>query len=105
MHSDLEAIVSADEEARSRVRLAEERSDRALADARASRDAAIDARRREVTSAFERELQSIHDACDARVAELQRQQAQYLASLAEAGVTKFDDAVAAYRRLVCEVTS
>ena len=102
MHPDLEVIVSADEEARSRVALSDERRERELAVARAVHDASIERRRREWSDALERELQAIRGEGDARVAELQRQQAQYVASLAEAGERQFDDAVALYLRIVCE---
>lgn len=103
MHSDLELIVSADEEARARVALEEQRRERELTDARSERDAAIAARRKEATDALERELQVIRGDGDARVAELQRQQEQFGAALAEAGERKFDEAVALYLRIVCEV--
>lgn len=105
MHSDLEAIVSADEEARSRVTFAEERRDRELAAARAACDAAIQARRREVVDALDRELQAIRAEGDAAADALQRQQARYLATLAAAGERNFDEAVALYLRIVCEVAS
>lgn len=102
MHPDLEVIVSADEEARSHVALVEERRERDLAAARAARDAAIEARRTAASDAMERALSAIRAEGDARVTELQRQQAQYLATLADVGERKFDDAVALYLRIVCE---
>ena len=105
MHPDLERIVSADEEARSRVTLAEERHDRDVSAARAERDAAIDVRRKEAFDALERELRFIRDDGDRRTGELQRKQALYLTALAEAGERKFDEAVELYLRFVCEVSS
>ena len=105
MHADLESIVSADEEARSRVALAEQRRERELTAERASRDAALDARRREAQDALERELQAIRSEGDGQVAALQRQQEEYLATLSAAGARRFDEAVALYRRIVCEVPS
>ena len=105
MHADLERIVSADEEARSRVTLAEQRRERELTAERAARDAAVDARRREAQEALERELQAIRSEGDARIAALQRQQEQYLATLTAAGQRRFDEAVALYLRIVCEVPS
>jgi hypothetical protein len=105
MHSDLELIVSADEEARARVTLLEERRENELASARAARDAAIDAQRQQASDAFERELRVIGVDAEERVAELQRQQALYLMTLAEAGERRFEDAVALYLRIVCEVPS
>lgn len=105
MHSDLEAMVAADEEVRARVVRAEARRDRELADARAVRDAAIDARRRETVAALERELDAIRAEGDARIGELQRRQEQYLETLAQAGDRAFDDAVAVYLRIVCEAAS
>ncbi|HEX6642665.1 MAG TPA: hypothetical protein VF215_16215 [Thermoanaerobaculia bacterium] len=105
MHADLERIVSADEEARSRVALAEQRRERELTAERAARDAAIEARRREVQDALDRELQAIRSEGDAHVAELRRQHQQYLATLTAAGERRFDEAVALYRRIVCEVPS
>lgn len=105
MHPDLELIVSADEEARARVALAEQRSGQEVAAARASRDAAIDARRAQALDALERELQRIRAEGDARVAALQEQQQEYLRSLSVAGDRKLDEAVAVYLRIVCEVAS
>jgi vacuolar-type H+-ATPase subunit H len=102
MHPDLDAIVSSDEEARARVALAENRRERDLSAARAARDAAIEARRREADESFQGELQSIRAEGDARVAEIRRQQEQYLTTLAEAGERTIDDAVALYLRIVCE---
>jgi hypothetical protein len=104
MHPDLEVIVSADEEARSHVTLVGERRERDLAAACAARDAAIETRRRESSDALDGELQAIRTEGDARVAELQRQQALYVASLAEAGEREFDAAEALYLRIVCEAT-
>lgn len=103
MHPDLELIVSADEEARARVALAEQRYERDVTAARTECDAAIAARRKEATDALERELQVIRGDGDARVAGLQRQQEQFRAALSEAGERKFDEAVALYLRIVCEV--
>lgn len=105
MHIDLEAIVSADEEARSRVAMAEEARDRDLSAARAARDSDIAGRRRETQDAFDRELRAIRDEGQARVAELQKQQAAYLLTLAEAGEQRFEEAVAVYLRIVCEAGS
>jgi DNA anti-recombination protein RmuC len=103
MHPDLESIVSADEEARSRVTLAEERSARELASARASRDAAIATRRKEAFESLEKELDVIRAEGEARLSELRQRQSQYLAGLARIGEEKFEEAVALYLRLVCEV--
>ncbi len=102
MHPDLDAIVSSDEEARSRVALAENRRERELSAARAARDTAIEARRREADESLQGELQAIRAEGDARVAEILRQQEQYLATLADAGERTIDDAVALYLRIVCE---
>ena len=103
MHPDLELIVSADEEARARVALAEQRHERDVTAARTECDAALAARRKEATDSLERELQVIRGDGDARVAGLQRQQEQFRAALSEAGERKFDEAVALYLRIVCEV--
>jgi vacuolar-type H+-ATPase subunit H len=103
MHPDLGAIVSADEEARSRVALAEGRRERDVLAARTARDAAIDAQLKEASDALDRELQGIRAEGDARIVAMQRQQEQYLASLAAAGEREFDDAVALVLRMVCEV--
>ena len=105
MHPDLELIVSADEEARARVALAEQRHEREVSAARTEHDAAIAARRKEAADAFERELQAIRGDGDVRVAELQRQQEQYRSTLAAAGERKFEEAVALYLRIVGEVAS
>ncbi len=105
MHPVLEDIVSADEEARSRVALEEERRERELAAGRAERDASISARRREATDAFDHEMEAIRAEGDARVGELQRQQTEYLATLARTSESRLDEAVALYLRIVCEVES
>ena len=102
MYPDLDAIVSSDEEARSRVALAENRRERELAAARAARATAIEARRREADESLQGELQAIGAEGDARVAEILRQQEQYLATLADTGERTIDDAVALYLRIVCE---
>lgn len=103
MHPDLEVIVSADEEARSRVARAEERRGRDVLAARTARDAAIAAELKDASDALDREIAVIRAVGDARVAELQRQQEQYRSSLAAAGDRKFEDAVALILRMVCEV--
>lgn len=105
MHSDLELIVSADEEARARVALAEQRHERETTAARTTRDTAIDTRRKDAADALERELELIRADGEARVAALQEQQTEYLRTLAEAGERKFDEAVKLYLRIVCEVAS
>ncbi len=53
MHPDLEAIVSADEECRSRVALAEQRHDRLVAAARGERDTVVAGLTVAAQSAFE----------------------------------------------------
>jgi len=105
MHPDLELILSADEEARARVALAEQRHERELSAARATRDAAIATARKEAFDSLERELQAIRAEGDDLVAKLRRQHAQYLATLTEIGERKFGDAVALYQRIVREVAS
>jgi hypothetical protein len=105
MHPDLEQIVSADEEARARVTLEEDRAQRDLAAAGAERDATVSARRKEASDAFELELRTIREDGDRRVAELHRQQTQYLGALAETGDRTFERAVTLYLRVVCEVAS
>jgi len=105
VHADLERIVSADEEARSRVALAEQRRERELTAERAARDAAVETRRREAQEALERELQAIRSEGDVQVAALRRQQEEYLAALTIVGERRFEEAVALYRRIVCEVPS
>lgn len=101
MHADLEAIVAADEECRSRVTLAEQRRERGLGSARADRDAAIAQRTAAAREAFDSELQSIRSSGDARLRALQEQQTQYLAALHETGEKHFDEAVRLYLRIVC----
>jgi hypothetical protein len=103
MHPDLEAIVAADEEARSRVSLAEQRQERAVTAARNERDASLAAREAQARSALEHELEVIRAEGDARLADLRRQQEAFRATLAHAAEQKFDDAVALFLRIVCEV--
>lgn len=101
MHPDLEAIVAADEECRSRVTLAEQRRDRELAAARAERDAAIAKWSAAAREALDGELQSIRSEGDARLRQLQDKQALVLSDLAKTGEQKFDEAVQLYLRIVC----
>lgn len=103
MHPDLEAIVAADEEARSRVAHAEERRDREVSAARAECDASIAARKKAASDALENELEVIRAEGESRIEALRKQQDQYLASLAAAGELRFDDGVALFLRTVCEV--
>lgn len=103
MHPDLEAIVAADEEARSRVAHAEERREREVAATRADGDASIAARKTAASDALESELQVIRAEGESRIEALRRQQEQYLASLAAAGELRLDDGVALFLRTVCEV--
>ena len=101
MHPDLEAVIAADEECRSRLTLAESHRDRDLADARARRDAAIGKRRAAALEAVERELADIRADGDARLKTITDQQREYLASLAKSGDEKFDTAVQTYLAIVC----
>jgi vacuolar-type H+-ATPase subunit H len=103
MHPDLETIVAADEEARSRVAFAEERRQREVSAARAERDASIAARKKAATDALENELQVIRAEGDSRIETPRKQQDQYLASLAAAGELRSNDGVALFLRTVCEV--
>ena len=102
MHPDLDAIVSSDEEARTHVARAENRREQELTSERAACDAAIETRRRKADESLRGELQAIRAEGDTRVAEIRRQQGQYLATLSEAGERTIDDAVALYLRIVCE---
>jgi hypothetical protein len=101
MHLDLDAIVAADEEARSRVTVAEQRHERDAAAARAARDAAITARSAAASESLDSELEAIRAEGDARLERLRSEQSQYLATLAEAGERNLDEAVRQYLRIVC----
>lgn len=101
MHPDLDAIVAADEECRSRVKLAEQRRERDLASARAARDAAIARRTGAAHDTLDSELQAIRAEGEARFDEARNKQAQYLTALAEAGERKLEEAVQIYLRIVC----
>lgn len=100
MHADLETVLQADEEARARVALAEERRTRGVAEAVAARDAAVDARRRAARAALDEELHAIRSDGDRRVQELATQQEEFLAAVRRAADTKIDDGIAAYLRIV-----
>ena len=100
MHPDLEAVIAADEECRSRVTLAESRREREIAAARAQREAAIEKRRAAAIEAVEREVAAIRSEGDARLADLREQQRLYLQSLAKAGEENFDAAVQRYLSVV-----
>jgi thioesterase domain-containing protein len=102
MHPDLETIIAADEEARARVSLAEERRGRELAAAGAAGDADIERRRAAAREALDRELDAIARDGEARLAALREQQQAYLLRLAAAGDARFAEAVAIYRRTVVE---
>ena len=102
MHPDLEVIVSADDEARARVAFAEERRERELKAARSDRDGALDARKAEASDALDRERAAIRGEGDAKIAELQRRQHEYLTALSSAGERNFEAAVSLYLRIVCE---
>ena len=104
MTPDLQTVVAADEEARARVEMAETRRERDVASARAARDAAILSRRNAAQEELDRELRAIRDDGERRLGEMKAQQAAFLAALAAAGDAKFDDAVAAYARIVGGVT-
>jgi len=104
MTREIEAVAAADEEARSRVSLAEARRERELAAARAARDAEVRARRDAAQQALDRELRAIADDGERRGAAIKSQQASFLAALAAAGEAKFGEAVAAYARIVGGVT-
>lgn len=101
MDADLEAIIAADEECRSRVALAEQRRDRQLATARGERDALIAGRTAAAQSAFDDELRSIDAEGSARLEKLQTKRAADLAELSAAGERRFDEAVQLYLRIVC----
>jgi len=101
MHPDLEAVIAADEECRSRLTLAQSHRERDLADARARRDATIEKRRAAARDALEQELASIRAEGDSRLKATADQQRAYLASLAKAGEAQFDAAVEAYLAIVC----
>lgn len=101
MHPELEAIVAADEECRSRVTLAEERRDRQHSAARAESDRALAKRTAAAQNALDAELAGIRAEGEARLRELQENQARYLASLAQAGERGLADAVDLYLRIVC----
>ncbi|HUK34698.1 MAG TPA: hypothetical protein VLV86_12335 [Vicinamibacterales bacterium] len=100
MHRDLEAVVAADEECRSRLTLAESRRERDIAAARATCDAAIEQRRAAAIASLEQELAAIRAGGDARVAEVRQKQTAYLAALAKRGEDQFDLAVQRYLSIV-----
>lgn len=104
MTTEIEAVAAADEEARSRLALAVAARERDVAGARAARDAAIAARRDAEEQALDRELRAIADDGEQRLAAMKAQQTSFRAALAAAGETKFDEAVAAYARIVGGVT-
>jgi DNA anti-recombination protein RmuC len=101
MHPDLESVIAADEECRSRLTLAESRRDRDIAAARAKRDATIDRRRADAVAALERELAAIRAEGDKRLGDLGEQQKTYLAKLAAIGDERFAEAVKKYLAIVC----
>jgi hypothetical protein len=100
MYQDLEAIVAADEESRSRMTLAEARRDRDLSTARAKRDSELEKRRSAARAALDSELQAIRSDGDVRLHDLREQQKHYLAALAETGEQKFAEAVQLYSKIV-----
>ena len=101
MHPELEAVIAADEECRSRLTHAESRRERELAAARSRRDATIDKRRTAALESLQAEIAAIRAEGDARLAEMRNQQTTYLASLSKTGEEKFEDAVRAWLAIVC----
>jgi DNA anti-recombination protein RmuC len=101
MHPDLDAVVAADEECRSRLALVQSRRDRDLTAARSQRETTIEQKRAAALETLERELASIRVEGDARLTKIREQQQQYLDALSKIGDEKFDTAVQTYLAIVC----
>jgi vacuolar-type H+-ATPase subunit H len=102
MRAELEAVVAADEEARSRVSSAEERARRDVAAVREEVERQVADRRRAAEAALESELAAIRDEGDTAVAALHAREAAYRKTVTDGAAARVDAAAQLYARIVLE---
>lgn len=100
MTAGLEHILSVDEECRSRVAFAEKQIARAIAEARAERDRAIESRANAAAAALQAELDAIREEGEKRIAERRTALAGYLDRLAAAGEQNLEAAARLYAAII-----
>ena len=100
MRRELEQIVAADEEARSRVAFAEEQSARAVRAANDSADLLITSKRRTAAKQLEDEVDAIRAEGEAQIAEIRARDDDYLARAREAGEQQLQSAAELYARII-----
>ena len=102
MRNELEAIVAADEEARSRVSFAEERAKRDAAAVREQVEQQIDERKRASEAAMESELAAVGEEGERAVAELRARESSYRQAVSGAAAANLEEAARLYARIVLE---
>ena len=100
MTAELEQVLSIDEECRSRVAFAQKEIERAIEEARAARDQALDQRQKALSAAIERELLSIREEDERQMAVRRTALDEYLARLAAAGEQQREAAARIYARII-----
>lgn len=100
MQSDLDQILAADEEARSRVTFAEKRLARDVATARAETGRAAESRRKAAETAVEAEIATIHVEGELAIADLRQRNQEYLEALRKTGEREMETAAATYAAIV-----
>jgi TolA-binding protein len=102
MRPELEAIVAADEEARSRLSSAEERARRDVTAVREEVERQIAGRREASAAALESELAAIRTEGERAVRELQAREEAYRQAVAAASDVRLEDAAQLFARIVLE---
>ena len=100
MPDDLAQILAVDEECRSRVAFEEKRIERVRAEEDAERRRAIEHDERAAAEALERELATVRNEGDKRIAARRMAADEYLKRLAEAGEQRLEAAAQLYARIV-----
>jgi hypothetical protein len=100
MTADLDQILAADEECRTRITFAQKQIDRAMEDARAARANAMESRQRAAAATLGRELAAIREEGENRVADRRAALEQYLLRLAAAGEQQLESAARIYARII-----
>lgn len=100
MTADLEKILLADEECRTRLAFAQKQLARALEDARAERQKLIEARQTAAAAALGREVAAIREEGEKQIAARRSALDAYLARLAAAGVEQLESAARTYAQII-----
>ena len=102
MRPELEAVVAADEEARSRLSSAEERAKRDVTAVRAEVERQIAGRKQSSEADLERELVAIRAEGERAVSELQARETAYRETVAAAAAGRLAEAAQLFARIVLE---